>query len=255
MRGTILELILIFFGLIIGSFLNVVIYRLPRGESIILPPSHCTNCQHRLGTLDLIPVISYLGLRGKCRYCQSKISIRYPLVELLCGLLTLLWWYRVGISGLSVNGVTVLILTYVLVAISLIDFDHQIIPNKITIPIMVAGLALQSFQGELVFAVLGLLAGGGPLALIATVYAKGMGWGDVKLLAMLGVFLGWQKIIVCMFLGSFLGVLWMVPLILLKKFDRKQPFPFGPFLAMGALLVMYAWDELILVLYKLWGIY
>ncbi|HYH03079.1 MAG TPA: prepilin peptidase, partial [Bacillota bacterium] len=125
-----LEIILLLFGLIIGSFLNVVIYRLPRGESIVLPPSHCTNCQHRLGALDLIPVISFLGLRGKCRYCQSKISVRYPLVELLCGLLTLLWWYRVGMMDFSVNGIAVLILTYALVVISLIDFDLQIIPNK-----------------------------------------------------------------------------------------------------------------------------
>lgn len=218
---------------------------MPRGESIVLPPSHCTNCQHRLGALDLIPVLSFLKLQGKCRYCRAKISLRYPLVELLCGGLTLLWWYRLGKTGLNSNGVVFLILTYALVVVSLIDFDHQIIPNKITLPLLVVGLAFQSFRGELLLGVYGLLAGGGPLGLIATFYARGMGWGDVKLLAMLGVFLGWQKIIVVLFLGSLLGVLVMVPLILVGKFDRKTPFAFGPFLVTGALLVIYFWDLLL----------
>jgi leader peptidase (prepilin peptidase)/N-methyltransferase len=221
-----------------------VIYRLPRGESIVLPPSHCTNCQHRLGTWDLIPVLSYLGLRGECRYCQTKISVRYPLVELLTAGLTLLWWYRVGQLELSVNGIALLILTYALVVVSVIDLDLQIIPNKITLPLLVAGLALQGVQGNLVFAALGLLAGGGPFGLIALCYAKGMGWGDVKLLAMLGVFLGWQKMIICIFLGSFLGVLWMAPLMLVKHYDRKTPFAFGPFLAAAAILAMYFWEEI-----------
>jgi leader peptidase (prepilin peptidase)/N-methyltransferase len=222
----------------------VVIYRLPRGESIVLPPSHCTNCQHRLGFWDLIPVFSYLGLGGKCRYCRAKISVRYPLVELLTALLTVLWWFRAGQWELGVNTVILLLLTYALVAVSLIDLDSQIIPDKITLPLLVAGLAWQGLRGELVFAALGLLAGGGPFGMIALVYGKGMGWGDVKLLAMLGVFLGWQKIIICMFLGSMLGVLWMAPLMLLRKLDRKTPFAFGPFLAATALLVMYFWDEL-----------
>jgi leader peptidase (prepilin peptidase)/N-methyltransferase len=244
-RGIILSLILFVFGLIIGSFLNVVIYRLPRGESIVLPPSHCTNCQHRLKPWDLIPVLSYLGLRGKCRYCQTKINLRYPLVELLTAFLTVLWWYRVGQFEPNINGIATLVLTYAMVVVSLIDLDLQIIPNKITLPLVVAGLTLQGLQGELTFAALGLLAGGGPFALIAFFYGKGMGWGDVKLLAMLGIFLGWHKIIICMFLGSLLGVLWMAPLMLLKKIDRKTPFAFGPFLATAALLIMYFGEELL----------
>lgn len=149
-----------------------------------------------------------------------------------------------GQLDLSVNGIALLVLTYALVVVSLIDLDLQIIPNKITLPLLVAGLALQGLQGNLVFAALGLLAGGGPFGLIALCYAKGMGWGDVKLLAMLGVFLGWQKIIICIFLGSFLGVLWMAPLMLIKKYDRKTPFAFGPFLAAAAILVMYFWEEI-----------
>jgi leader peptidase (prepilin peptidase)/N-methyltransferase len=237
-------IIIFLFGLTIGSFLNVVIYRLPRGESIVLPPSHCPGCQHRLGPPDLVPVFSFLFLKGKCRYCGVRIGWRYPLVELSCALLTWVWWIRMGGAGIHADSVAMLIVTYALVAISLIDLDHQIIPNKITLPLLVAGLAFRGIQGELIPAALGLLAGAGPLGLIAVVYSKGMGWGDVKLLAMLGVFVGWQKIIITMFLGSFLGVLWMVPLILAGKFDRKTPFAFGPFLAAGALVVMYGWDLL-----------
>jgi leader peptidase (prepilin peptidase)/N-methyltransferase len=249
-----LTFFLVVLGLLIGSFLNVVIYRLPRGESIVLPPSHCPGCQHRLGPPDLVPVLSFLFLKGKCRYCGVRIGWRYPLVELLCGLLTWVWWVRMGGAGINAESIAMLIVTYALVAISLIDLDHQIIPNKITLPLLVAGLAFQGIRGELIPAVLGVLAGGGPLGLIAVVYSKGMGWGDVKLLAMLGVFVGWQKIIVTMFLGSFLGVLWMVPLILAGKFDRKTPFAFGPFLAAGALVVMYGWDLLTQWLSMLIGI-
>jgi leader peptidase (prepilin peptidase)/N-methyltransferase len=192
----------------------------------------------------LVPVFSFLFLKGKCRYCGVRIGWRYPLVELLCALLTWVWWIRMGGAGIHADSVAMLIVTYALVAISLIDLDHQIIPNKITLPLLVAGLAFRGIQGELIPAALGLLAGAGPLGLIAVVYSKGMGWGDVKLLAMLGVFVGWQKIIITMFLGSFLGVLWMVPLILAGKFDRKTPFAFGPFLAAGALVVIYMWPVL-----------
>jgi leader peptidase (prepilin peptidase)/N-methyltransferase len=239
------------FGLIIGSFLNVVIYRLPRGESIILPPSHCPQCDHRLGLWDLIPVFSYLGLRGKCRYCRTRISARYPVVELLSAGLTWLWWYRTGRYEWNADGLALLVVTYALVAVSLIDYDRQIIPNKITLPLLVAGLTLRAAQGKLGAAALGLLAGGGPLGLLVLCYAKGMGLGDVKLLAMLGVFLGWQKIIMCIFLGSLFGVLWMAPLMLFKKYDRKTPFAFGPFLAAAALVVMYFWEE-IMMGWKFW---
>jgi leader peptidase (prepilin peptidase)/N-methyltransferase len=229
----------------------VVIYRLPRGESLILPPSHCPRCDHRLGLWDLIPVVSYLGLRGKCRYCRTRISARYPVVELLSAGLTLLWWYRVGQYEWNIDGLALLVVTYALVAVSLIDYDQQIIPNKITLPLLVAGLTLRAVQGKLGFAALGLLAGGGPLGLLALCYAKGMGWGDVKLLAMLGVFLGWQKVITGIFLGSLFGVLWMAPLVLFKKYDRKTPFAFGPFLAAAALMVMYFWEELMMG-WKFW---
>jgi leader peptidase (prepilin peptidase)/N-methyltransferase len=229
----------------------VVIYRLPRGESLILPPSHCPQCDHRLGLWDLIPVFSYLGLRGKCRYCRTKINARYLLVELLSAGLTWLWWYRAGQYEWNADGLALLVVTYALVAVSLIDCDRQIIPNKITLPLLVAGLTLRAVQGELGAAALGLLAGGGPLGLLAFCYARGMGWGDVKLLAMLGVFLGWQKVITVIFLGSLFGTLWMAPLMLFRKYDRKTPFAFGPFLAAAALVVIYFGEELMLG-WKFW---
>ena len=228
------------FGLIVGSFLNVLIYRVPRGESILLPPSHCPHCQQRLKVPDLVPVLSYVWLKGHCRYCRAAISCRYPLVELLTGGLTWLWWVRIG-AGLE--GAAILLLTYALVVIALIDLDHLIIPNWLTFPLIVAGIILRTFQGEWSSALLGGLVGGGLLFLVVLVYPKGMGLGDVKFLTMTGVFLGWHKVLATLFLGSILGTLIMVPLLLLKRIDRKTPFPFGPFLVAATLMVIYGWQE------------
>lgn len=227
------------FGLIVGSFLNVLIHRIPRGESIVLPPSHCPGCGNRLGPLDLVPVLSYLWLRGRCRQCNAKISWRYPVVELLGGILTLLWWSHYGLTYQSAE---LLVLSYALVAISFIDLDHRIIPNRITLPLIIAGLVFQLFEGRIISALIGGLAGGGILLLIALVYPKGMGYGDIKLLTLVGVFLGWEKTLLVLFLGSALGVIIMAPLLILKKIDRKTPFPFGPFLAAASLVMIYWWE-------------
>ncbi|HBF38966.1 MAG TPA: prepilin peptidase [Firmicutes bacterium] len=232
-------LLLVLFGLIIGSFLNVIIYRLPRGESIVLPPSHCPQCEHRLTWLDLFPVLSFIFLQGRCRYCRAKINRRYPLTELLTGGLTLLWWFHYGAYGLSLENIAFLVLTYVLIAIAFIDWEQQIIPNRLTLPLIVLGLALAALQGALVPALVGALAGGGFLLIIALVYPKGMGFGDVKLLAMTGIFLGWRTVLISLFLGSVLGVLVTLPLLILKKINRKTSIAFGPFLAIGTLLIMY----------------
>jgi leader peptidase (prepilin peptidase) / N-methyltransferase len=237
-------LFIVLLGAIIGSFLNVIIYRVPRGESIVLPPSHCPNCEHRLVWWDLFPVLSFFWLKGRCRYCQAAISWRYPLTELLTGGLTWLWWFRYGSSGLTLASLAFLVLTYILIAIALIDLEHRIIPNRLTLPLIILGLTFRAFQGALVPALLGALAGGGLLLLIALVYPKGMGMGDVKLLAMAGIFLGWYQVLVSLFMGSFLGVLVMAPLLLLKKIERKTPVPFGPFLVIGTLVVMYGWGQI-----------
>ncbi|NLY75404.1 MAG: prepilin peptidase [Firmicutes bacterium] len=241
-------LILFIFGLVLGSFLNVLIYRIPRGESIVLPPSHCPSCDHRLGFFDLFPVLSYLGLRGRCRYCKTPISWRYPLVELITGGLTLLCWIRFGPSS---DGLMALILTYALIVIAFIDFEHQLIPNVLTLPMMVIGLLFRIYQGEIIAGILGGLIGGGLLLIITLLYPKGMGMGDVKFLAMAGVFLGWEKALFVLFNGSFLGVIVIVPLMLLKKIDRKTAFPFGPFLVVGTLIALY-WEEIV---YRIYGFY
>lgn len=234
-------LISFIFGLLIGSFINVLIYRLPRGESFILPPSHCPACQQRLKMWDLIPVLSFLWLEGKCRYCGVSISWRYPLVELLTGLLTVLWWVQ---FGQSIESVTILVLTYAIIVIAFIDFDHQIIPNIITLPLIVLGVASRAFQGEIVEGLIGCLVGGGILLLIVLLYPKGMGMGDVKFLAMVGVFVGWYQVIWILFIGSIIGSLVMIPLLLFKKIDRKTPFAFGPFLVFATLLIIYGKDWL-----------
>jgi leader peptidase (prepilin peptidase)/N-methyltransferase len=239
------------FGLVIGSFLNVLIYRIPRGESIVLPPSHCPSCNHRLGILDLFPVLSYLGLRRRCRYCKTPISWRYPLVELIAGGLSMLCWMR---FGPSVNGLMALILTYVLIAIAFIDLNHQLIPNVLTLPMMVIGLLFRIWQGEIIAGILGGLIGGGFLLIITLLYPKGMGMGDVKFLAMSGVFLGWEKALFILFSGSVLGLLVIIPLMLLKKIDRKSAFPFGPFLVVGTLIALY-WEEVVFKVFGLYGLY
>ncbi len=242
--------ILVLYGLITGSFLNVLIYRIPRGESIVLPPSHCPSCNHRLGVLDLFPVLSYLWLGGKCRYCKTPISWRYPLVELITAVLTVICWMR---FGLSIDGVMALVLTYVLIVIAFIDLDHKLIPNVLTLPMIIIGLFFRMWQGEIIAGILGVLIGGGPLLLVTLFYPKGMGMGDVKFLAMAGVFLGWEKALFILFSGSFLGILVIIPLMLLKKIDRKTAFPFGPFLVIGTLIALY-WEGIVLKIYGFYGL-
>jgi leader peptidase (prepilin peptidase)/N-methyltransferase len=160
-------------------------------------------------------------------------------VEVISGLLTLIWWFM---YGLTPQGAALLVLSYALIAITFIDLEHRIIPNRITLPLIVGGLAFRLFQGELVSAIIGGLAGGGILLIIALLYPGGMGYGDVKLLAVSGVFLGWQKALLILFVGSALGVIIMTPLLILKKIDRKTPFPFGPFLAAASLIAIFWWE-------------
>lgn len=229
-------LLLFIFGLILGSFLNVVIYRLPRGESVAYPPSHCPECQHRLGFFDLFPVLSFLCLHGRCRYCRAKINPRYPLVEFITGLVTVIWWYRYGINP---QGIAFLIVTYVFIAIAYIDLDHKIIPDILTLPLIAGGLLFRLWQGDLVSAFIGVLVGGGILGLIAWIYPRGMGLGDAKLLAAAGAFLDWEKTCYILILGCLLGLVMVIPLILLKKMERRQQFPFGPFLVLATLVIVY----------------
>ena len=223
-------------GLSAGSFLNVLIHRWPRGESVVFPRSHCPACRHQLGWADLIPVASFIWLQGRCRYCGSRISRRYLVVELLGGMLTVLW----GINFHRADGkLFYLLLTYALLGIALIDWEQQIIPNRLTIPMLLLGLGLKGWTGELPAALLGGLIGGGILFLVAVLYPKGMGMGDVKLLAMLGVYLGWDQVLIVIFFGSMLALVIALLLIMARRLRRQDPIPFGTFLSIAALFILY----------------
>ena len=239
------------FAAMIGSFLNVCIHRIPSGQSVAFPPSHCPHCSAAIRPWDNIPIVSWLLLRGRCRNCAQPISIRYPLVEALTGLLFALFFYRFGFHPVTL---VFWLLCALLVTVSFIDLDHQIIPDVISLPGIPLGF-LCSFAVPWVTwqsSLLGILVGGGILLLIALGYElltrkEGMGLGDVKLLAMLCAFLGVRAAFPIIFIGSVLGTLVGVPLMLIKKADRKLAIPFGPFLAAGALIYGYFidfWDPL-----------
>lgn len=240
------------FGAIIGSFLNVCIARLPDGRSVVTPPSHCPKCQTYLSWYENIPILSYLVLGGRCRTCKIRISPIYPAVEVLTGALAVALFLRLG-PTLAFAGYFAF--AAALVVITFIDLDHQIIPDVISLPGIVVGLAF-SLVSPLVTpidAILGVLAGGGVLLSVAWLYKTfrgqdGMGGGDIKLLAMIGAFLGWQSIFVTLFVGSVIGSIIGVVVMLYEGADSKLAIPFGPFLAGGALVYLF-WGERIIAFY------
>jgi leader peptidase (prepilin peptidase) / N-methyltransferase len=231
-------------GLIIGSFCNVVIYRLPQGKSIITPGSRCPSCTAPIHPWDNIPVLSYLLLRGRCRACNEPISLRYPSVELISGVLYVLFWFKLAFS---IHFAVYAALTSTLLTVAVIDYDHKIIPNTITIPGIVIGLGLSIWALPItpLASLLGILLGGAFFYLIALVSRGGMGGGDIKLIAMIGAFLGWQGTLFTIFSGALLGSLVGVTLMLLGKKGRKDKVPFGPFLSVGAIPFMLYGDDLI----------
>jgi leader peptidase (prepilin peptidase) / N-methyltransferase len=232
------------FGLIIGSFCNVVIYRLPQGKSIITPGSGCRSCTAPIHPWDNIPVLSYLLLRGRCRACKECISPRYLFVELTSGVLYVLLWRR---FGLTTPFAVYALFTSSLLIIALIDLDHKIIPNIITLPGIAVGLGLSVWALPItpLTSLFGLLVGGALFYLIAVVSKGGMGGGDIKLIAMIGAFLGWPGALFTIFSGALLGSLVGMMLMLLGKKGRKDKVPFGPFLSCGAILFMLCGDDLI----------
>ena len=237
------------FGAIIGSFLNVCIVRLPEQRSIVRPPSHCPTCRRDIAWYDNVPLLSYMLLRGRCRGCGTRISPLYPAVELLTGALAVALWLRLG-PTLAFAGYFAF--AAALITVTFIDLDHRIIPDVISLPGILMGLAV-SFVSPLVTpvdAVLGILAGGGVLLAIALAYQairgqEGMGGGDVKLLAMIGAFLGWQSVFVTLMVASLIGSLIGVVLMLYQRADTKFAIPFGPFLACGALVYLFFGDRIL----------
>jgi leader peptidase (prepilin peptidase)/N-methyltransferase len=232
-------------GLVVGSFLNVVAYRLPRDESLVHPRSRCPSCGTQLRAIDNVPVVSWLLLRGRCHHCGAAISARYPLVELTTGAL---YAAVVATQDDAVRIVLGLLLVTVLVPITLIDLDHRIIPNRITGPAAVAALvAVAALDPDfLVEAIVAGIAGGGFFLIAALLYPRGMGMGDVKLAAVLGLYLGRAvapAILIALVSGVFVGAAIMVRKGAVE--GRKTAVPFGPFLALGGLIAFFVGNELV----------
>lgn len=253
MEKLILSLFWGIYGIIIGSFLNVVVYRVPKGESIVRPRSHCTQCDHTLRAWELIPIFSFLMLRGRCHKCGSKISWRYPGVEILTGILFFLWSWLHTEESLAVLGAHFIFIS-ILLALALIDYDTFRLPDTLTFPLLFLGLAAAFFLPMGLSgweSLVSAIGAGGIFALIAKFYPQGMGLGDVKLIAGMGAILGFPKILLALFIaslvGSIVGLLWIA--IYRKGF--KTQIPFGPFLVLGAYVALFIGDELIRVYFTL----
>ena len=239
-------------GAILGSFLNVVIYRVPRGESVVRPPSACPACGTRIRWWDNIPLVSYAALHGRCRDCGATISPRYFIVEVAAALIPLLVYLRFGLGReLAVFWP----LSCVLLVLSFVDLDHRIIPDKVTLPGIIAGLIVAPLVGLTTFpaSLIGAVAGGGALYLIAVAGAavfgkESMGGGDVKLAAMLGAFLGWQGVIVLLFVAFLVGAVVGVMALAVRRGEGDHTIPFGPFIALGAFVTM-VWGRAIIAWY------
>jgi leader peptidase (prepilin peptidase)/N-methyltransferase len=244
-----LTLISIVFGAIVGSFLNVCIIRIPKEESIIIPGSHCPHCKNPIKFYDNIPMLSYLILKGKCRYCKRPISIQYPLIE---GITALSSFSLLIKFGPSLSYLFYFSFIAALIVITVIDFYHQIIPDTISIPGIGVGLLGALIVPDIAFfnSLIGILVGGGSLFLVATLYQwlfkrEGMGGGDVKLLAMIGGFLGWTSVILTILLSSLIGSIVGITVMILKGKDFKTAIPFGPFLSIGAVISLFYGESLI----------
>jgi len=269
-------------GLLIGSFLNVVILRLPvmlerqwRQEcmafigddgnttaaatttafNLITPRSHCPQCQHQIRAWENIPLVSYLLLRGRCSSCRNPIPLRYPLTELLTGVLSLAvaWHFGPGWQAAAA-----LLLTWTLITLSIIDIDHQILPDSITLPFLWFGLALSLFniytdsQSAIIGALLGYLSLWSIFQLFLLLTGKeGMGYGDFKLLALLGAWLGWQHLLTIVLLSSLVGATIGIGMIMLRGHDRSIPIPFGPYLAIAGWITLI-WGEDLFQFYLTW---
>jgi len=232
---------------VLGSFLNVCISRLPHRQSIVLPASHCPTCQTPIRYYDNIPLVSFGVLGGRCRACRAPISWRYPLVEALAVMVGLLALWRLGPTW---DGLRVFALGLALIAVTFIDLETLLIPDRITLPGIVVGLATHLYPSprDLVSPLVGLLAAGALFYVVAWASRGGMGGGDIKLAAMVGAFLGWQLVLVAIFVGVLAGGIAGLLLLILGLKGRKDPVPFGPFLALGG-LVAGLWGEALLAWY------
>ena len=232
-------------GLVIGSFLNVCIYRIPREESIVFPPSHCTKCDHNIKVYDLIPVFSYLLLKGKCRYCEEKISLEYPVVELLTGIIFLLIYIK---FGLSFELLKFFLLSCWVIVIGIIDLETTDIYSRTTLSGVILGVLFiidGYFLGYgILDYILGGMLGAGVIALIVLL-TNGMGWGDVEVFLLCGLYIGLKLTILTLFLSFILGGLIGVLLIILKIKTRKDYIPFAPFISLAIIITLLVGDYIL----------
>jgi leader peptidase (prepilin peptidase)/N-methyltransferase len=244
-----LNIISFIFGAMVGSFLNVCIFRLPKEESIIWPGSHCPHCKKQIKFYDNIPLISYLLLKGRCRYCKGSISLQYPLVEGITALSSL---FLIIKFGPSLSYLLYFAFVAALIVITVIDLYHQIIPDAISLPGIGVGLLASLLIPQITFfnSLIGILLGGGSLFSVATLYQwlfkrEGMGGGDVKLLAMIGAFLGWKAVLLTILLSSLIGSVTGILMMVVKGKDFKYAIPFGPFLSLGAVISLFYGENII----------
>ncbi len=240
------------FGLVIGSFLNVCIYRIPINKSVVYPPSSCPSCGNRIKWYDNIPVISYILLGGKCRYCKTKISFIYPSIELLTAILTVAIYIK---FGLTYQTVAFLVFTYALIVGSFIDLKYYIIPDRISLGLIVVGLSLSYFlpvgiKGSFIGAISGFVILYATAVLGQLLFKKeAMGGGDIKLLSGIGAFIGLKGVLFTLFFSSFLGSIIGILLIIFGKKDLTSKLPFGPYLSLAAICYLFFGNWLIKVLY------
>ena len=242
-------LFIFWMGAAIGSFLNVCIYRLPSGLSIVSPRSFCPGCKKPIRACDNIPILSYFLLGGKCRNCDAKISWRYPFVEAFTGAIAFGLFWKYGFSPIFFFHFA---FSAALITITFIDLDHQIIPDVISLPGIGVGflISLVGFSVTVKESIIGILIGGGSLYVVAVLYEalmkrEGLGGGDVKLLAMIGAWLGWKAVLFTLFFASFSGSLIGGAIMLSKKEGGKYAIPFGPFLALAALAYIFFGQKMI----------
>jgi leader peptidase (prepilin peptidase)/N-methyltransferase len=251
------EVFTFLFGLCIGSFLNVCIYRIPASKSISHPRSSCTSCNKLIPFYDNIPVVSYLLLRGRCRFCSEPISLRYPIIEMLTGFFALITVFKYGIS---LEALIYFVYIAALLVITFIDIDHQIIPDVISLPGIPIFFIASFWLSQVTYrdSFIGILAGGGSLFLVAWTYSmitkrEGMGGGDIKLLAMIGAVIGWQGVLFTIFVASAVGTISGMLVMLKSRKGMKLKIPFGPFLAIGGIAYIFFGPQLVRWYFQLLG--
>lgn len=247
MFSAMIALFYFLFGITFGSFFNVIGLRVPQKESIVHPPSHCPRCRHELQPLDLVPVIGYLFRRGKCAYCRQSISVRYPLIELLTGILFTADYLRFGLTPEGMLGLVLISFSAIFIVS---DTAYFLLPNRIVLLFLIctAGARLFFHPAGLWSYLAGCVAGGGILLLFHLIRPDGMGMGDVKLFAVYGLALGIVHMLLALFIASVIAVIIGSCLLAVRRLHRKQPIPFGPFLAAGSLIV-YGYGGIVLQWY------